>query len=231
VVVVRAADACVVGRVDGEVDREAPPELHAPSTMAHSPARGKAQRFVPNGHLPALPPQVIAEDSGQVLSAPRVLPVEPVSAPPVLSELPAVVAVVFWLLCPRVSRRGRCAELRSTAMPTQCQRFGDPRTGAGRDRGTSGRGSCRRTPSRTDRHRCAGGRCRESSPPTSGHAYPSHTTSAATSMMTVSVNKSRSHEFMPQNGRTEGRTRDNSLPTDTGDAISASSLCVRLWRR
>ena len=112
------------------------------------------------------------------------------------------------------------AELRSTAIPTQCQRFGDPRTGAGRDRGTSGRGSCRRTPSRTDRHRCAGGRCRESSPPTSGHAYPSHTTSAATSMMTVSVNKSRSHEFMPQNGRTEGRTRDNSLPTDTVETRS-----------
>jgi len=35
------------------------------------------------------------------------------------------------------------------------------------------------------------------SPPTSGPAYPSHTTSAATSMMTVSTNRNRSHEFMP----------------------------------
>ena len=36
------------------------------------------------------------------------------------------------------------------------------------------------------------------------HAYPSHTMSAATSMMTVSANRRRSHEFMPQNGRREG---------------------------
>ena len=53
------------------------------------------------------------------------------------------------------------------------------------------------------------------SPPTSWHAYPSPTTSAATSMMTVSANKSRSHEFMPQNGRTEGTTSDNYLPIST----------------
>ena len=34
-------------------------------------------------------------------------------------------------------------------------------------------------------------------------------------MMTVSANNSRSHEFMPQNGRTEGTTRHNSLPIST----------------
>ena len=58
------------------------------------------------------------------------------------------------------------------------------------------------------------------SPPTSGHVYPSHTTRAATNMMTVSANKSRSHEFMPQNGRTEGRTRDNYLPISTDEMRS-----------
>ena len=46
----------------------------------------------------------------------------------------------------------------------------------------------------------------------SGHAYPSHTTSAATSMMTVSANKSRSHEFMPQNGRAEGENASIAGP-------------------
>jgi hypothetical protein len=61
---------------------------------------------------------------------------------------------------------------------------------------------------------------RPGSPPTSGHAYLSHTTSAATSMMTVSANKSRSHEFMPQNGRTEGTTRDDSLPISTVEVRS-----------
>jgi hypothetical protein len=34
-----------------------------------------------------------------------------------------------------------------------------------------------------------------------GHAYLSHIASAAISMMTVSADKSRSHEFMPKNGR------------------------------
>ena len=50
-------------------------------------------------------------------------------------------------------------------------------------------------------------------PPAGAHhrraerAYPSHTANAATSMMTVTVTRSRSPEFIPQNGRTEG---DNS---------------------
>ncbi len=42
-------------------------------------------------------------------------------------------------------------------------------------------------------------------PPTS--AYNSHTTSAVTSMSTVNVNRSRSHVFMPENGRMGGTPR------------------------
>ena len=79
--------------------------------------------------------------------------------------------------------------------------------------------SCHRPPAqRRDRVRRAevDQGVRPGSPPPRGHAYPSHTTSAATSIMTVSANRSRSHEFMPQNGRTEG---DNSRYLGHGSVV------------
>jgi hypothetical protein len=71
---------------------------------------------------------------------------------------------------------------------------------------------CRATPSRFGFARPRWIRPPPGSSAKSGHAYPSHTTSAATSMMTVSANKSRSHEFMPQNGRAEGENSSIAGP-------------------
>ena len=60
--------------------------------------------------------------------------------------------------------------------------------------------------------------------PICGHAYPCHTTSAATSMMTVSANRSRSHEFMPQNGRAED---DNPRYLGHG-SVAVRSVAARI---